>query len=91
MLLSSRLSERVEALAALAQAGPAPPPKSCCECRSEDEVTESIEFNFRDGKEGEQEIEEFHSEGGIKGSCGLFVLQIKDEEEPSGGLGRGGT
>lgn len=76
-------------MAALAQAGPAPPPKSCCECRSEDEVTESIEFNFRDGKEGEQEIEEFHSEGGIKGSCGLFVLQIKDEEEPSGGLGRG--
>lgn len=54
----------MEALAALAQAGPAPPPKSCCECRSEDEVTESIEFNFRDGKEGEQEIEEFHSEGG---------------------------
>lgn len=31
-------------------AGSAPPSNSCCECRSEDGVTESIEFNFRYGE-----------------------------------------
>lgn len=75
-------------MAAFAQLAPPPPSKSCCECTTEDEVTENSEFNFRDG-ESEREIEEFHWERGDERLHGLFVLQIKRSRGGRSGGGGG--